>query len=84
MIKCLHLCFHAVISFSIFSERRSLKIENDNNHTQMNNSMKTLTAKVLYKETRVPRVQVYIETNSGWLELPFTGTKFHGPSLFKP
>ena len=29
-------------------------------------------------------VQVYIpiETNSGWLEQPLTGTNFHGPSMF--
>ena len=57
-----------LFSFSIFIDRRSLKIENEN-HT-----MKTLTA-----EVRVPRVQVYIDTNPGWLELPLTRTIFHGP-----
>ena len=34
--------------------------------------------------TRVPSVQVYIETNPRWLELPLTGTNFHGLSLFEP
>ena len=29
-------------------------------------------------------VQVYIETNAGWLELPLTRINFHGPSLFEP
>ena len=34
---------------------------------------------------RVPRVQVYIHvgTNPRWLELPLTGTNFHGPRLFE-
>ena len=32
----------------------------------------------------VPGLQVYIDTNHGWLELPLTGTNFHGPSLFEP
>ena len=34
-----------------------------------NNSTKTLTAEAPYR-TRVP----------GWLELPLTGTNFHGPT----
>ena len=38
----------------------------------------------LIYETRVPRVEVYIETNPGWLELSLTGTNFHGTSLFEP
>ena len=33
--------------------------------------------------TRVPGVQVYIETNPGWLELSLDQTNFHGPSLFE-
>ena len=28
--------------------------------------------------------QVNIEINPGWLELPLTGTNFHGPSMFEP
>ena len=54
-----------LFSFSIFSDRRSLKIEIENN-------TKTLTAEVSNR-TRI------IETYSGWLELSLTGTNFHGP-----
>ena len=32
----------------------------------------------------VTSVQFYIETNPGWLELPLTGTNFHGTSMFEP
>ena len=52
---------------------RSLKAEIENNNT-----------KTLIYGIRVPRAQVYIETNPGWLELPLTETNFHGPSLFEP
>ena len=38
MVKFLHLCFPAVIFFFNFSDRQSIKIENENNDT------KTLTA----------------------------------------
>ena len=61
-----------LFSFSVLSDRWSLKKANENNST-----------KTLARETRVPRVQVYIETNPGWQELPLTGTNFYGPSLFK-
>ena len=54
-----------LFSFSIFSDRQSLKIENENNNT------KTLTPEV--------SGQVYIETNPGWLELPLARTNFHSP-----
>ena len=63
--------FMLLFSFSIFSDRRSLKIENENN------SMKTLTAVLspTYR-TRVPRVQfINIETYPAWPELPLTGAK---------
>ena len=64
-----------LFSFSIFKDRRSLKIENENNNTK--------TLSVIYG-TKVPRVQVYIEIYSGWLELPLTSTNYHSPSLFEP
>ena len=63
-----------LFSFSIFSDQRSLKIENENNNK------KTLDCRSLLYGTRVPRVQAYIKTNLGWLELPLIGTNFHGPS----
>ena len=56
-----------LFSFSIFSDRRSLKRENENNSTKY--------------MTRVPTAQFFnIETymNTGWLEIPLTGTNFHG------
>ena len=33
--------------------------------------------------TRVPKVQVHMETDPGYLELPSTRTDFHGLSLFR-
>ena len=33
---------------------------------------------LIYGKT-VPRVQVYTETNPGWLQLPLIQTNFHGP-----
>ena len=42
VVKFLHLCVHAAIFISIFSDRRSLKIVNENN------CMKTLTAEISY------------------------------------
>ena len=69
MVKCLYLCFHAVIF--TFSDRRSLKIENENNRA------KTITTEAPY---RGPESQeINIETYHGWFELPLTGTNFHGP-----
>ena len=57
--------------FSVFSDRLS-----------ENNKTKTLTK---YGTTcRVPRGRVYIETNPGWLELPLTGTNFHGAKPIEP
>ena len=55
-----------LFSFSVFSDRRSLKFENENNST------KTLNA-----EAKVPRDQ-FINIETGWLELPLTGTNFQG------
>ena len=72
---CIYL-FMLLFSFSIFSDRWSLKIEN------LNNSMNTLTPESPINRTRVPRVQfIDKETYSGWLELPLPlpGTNFHGP-----
>ena len=57
-------CF---FSFSIFSDQWSLEIENENN-----------TKSLIYR-TRFPEVQVFLETNPGWLELPLIQTNFHGP-----
>ena len=71
-----NFCYYVsslLFSFSIFSDRWSLKIENENNST------KTLTAEVSYIG-----LGVYIETNPGWLELPFARTNLHGSSLFEP
>ena len=57
-----------LFSFSIFSDRRLLKIENENNSTKS----------AMYR-TRVPRVQyIDIENYPGWLDLPLIGTNFHG------
>ena len=66
VVKFLHLCSHAVNFFFYFSDRRSQKIENENNSTE------TLTA-----ERGDARVQVYIESNPGWPKLPLTGTRAH-------
>ena len=41
VVKFLHLCFMLLFSFSVFSDRRSLKIENENN-------MKTLSTEAPY------------------------------------
>ena len=50
--------FNAVIFIFYFSERRSLKKENENNST------KTLTTEASpINRTRIPRIQVYIENN---------------------
>ena len=68
---CIHV-FMLLFSFSIFTEQRSLKIENENT------SMKILTAEVSYMG-----LGIYTETNPEWLELPLTGTNIHGPSLFE-
>ena len=54
---CIYV-FVLLFSFSIFSDRRSLKIENENNNTK----------------TKVHTAQVYKETNPGSLELPLTKT----------
>ena len=64
---------------SLFKDRLSLKIENENNNT------KTLTAEVHnYMGLGSLEFQVYKETNPGWLELLLTQTNIHGLSLFKP
>ena len=42
-----------------------------------------LTAGLIYA-TRVPRFQVYTETNPGWKYLLLPGTNFHALSLFQP
>ena len=54
--------------FSIFSDRRSLKIENENNNT------KTLTTEELGSIEFS-----FIKAYPGWLELPLTVHNFHGP-----
>ena len=68
-----------LFSFSIFSDRWSLKIENENNITK-----KSDRRSPIYK-TGVPRVQ-FINTGTypAWLELPLTETIFIIPSLFEP
>ena len=73
MVKFVHLCLHAVIFIFCFSDRRSLKIEDENNSTETDHRSP------IYR-SRVPRVQ-FINTKPypGWLELPLTGTNFHGP-----
>ena len=68
-----------LFSSPIFSDRWSLKIENETN------SMKMVTAEASYMGLgSLEFVQVYIETNPGWLELSLTGTNLYGPSLFQP
>ena len=64
---CIYV-FMLLFSFSIFSDPWSLKIENENNNT------KTLDCRGLIQGTGV---QVYIETNPGWLELPLAKNNFH-------
>ena len=66
-----------LFSFSIFSDRRSLKIENENN------KKKTQAAEVSYMGLG-SLVFRFIHSNPGWLELPLTRTNFHGPNLFEP
>ena len=68
--------FLLLFSFSIFSDWQSLKIENENNNT------KTDCQSLIYG-ARVFLVQVDLEANPGWLEIPLTWTNFHGVSLFK-
>ena len=71
---CIYV-FLLLFSFSIFSDRRSLKIENENNNT------KTLATKV---PSIVPRIHfINIETYPVWLVQLLTGTTFHGPKLLK-
>ena len=70
--------FKLLFSFSFFSGRRSLKLENENNST------KTLRPQKSRIWNWVPRVRVYIQTYPRRLELPLNGTYFHGPSLFEP
>ena len=66
VVKFLHLCFGTAIFIFFFSDRWSLKIENENN------KKKTLTADPIYR-TRVPRVQfIHVELYPGYLELPLT------------
>ena len=64
-----------LFSFSIFSDPRSLKIENENN------DMKTLTAEAPYIGLESLEFGLYILklTLPGELELLLTGTNFHGP-----
>ena len=72
---CIYV-FVLLFSFSIFSDRRSLKIENEKENSDRKSQ--------IYR-TRVPRVQfINIETYPGWLELPLIRTYFHGPRLFEP
>ena len=74
MILCMRLLwsnfcifvFMLLFSFSIFSDWQSFKIENENNSTKT----------PIYR-TRVKFIN--IETYTGWLELPLTGTSFQGP-----
>ena len=70
-----------LFSFSIFSDRRSLKIEKNENKIT-----KTLTAEASYTcRTIVSRVQfINIQTYPGWLELPLTGPNLAGPNLHGP
>ena len=65
---CLYI-FMLLFSFSIFSDRQSLKIENEINN------IKTLTAEAPYIGLHF----INKETYPGWLELPLTGSNFHGP-----
>ena len=74
---CIYV-FLLLFLFSIFSDWQSLKIEYENKKHENSNCSS------LIHGTRVPRVQVHVETNPGWLELPLTGTDFHGPTLFEP
>ena len=67
MLACCYFHF-------LFSDRRSLKIEYENNN------MQTLTTEVSSMELEF---KVHIETSPGWLELPLVQTNFHGSSLFK-
>ena len=64
-----------LFSFSIFSDWRSLKIENEKKTKKHENSDRRSSE----YGTRLPGAQVYIETNPGWLELPLTRTISHGP-----
>ena len=72
MVNFLHYVFMLFFSFSIFSNRRLLKIENENNNT------KTLTTDVSYMGVGSLEFRFIYGTNPGWLELPLTGTNFHG------
>ena len=70
---CIYV-FMLLFSLSIFSDWWSLKIENEKKKQHKNSDRRNL----IYG-TRVPRVQVYKETNLSWLELPLTQTNVHGP-----
>ena len=75
---CIYV-FILLFSFYIYGDRRSVKIENEVNNT------KSLITEALYigldaLEIRIINTELY----PGWLELPLTGTNFHGLSLFEP
>ena len=60
---CIYV-FMLLFSFSIFNDLRNTKNSD---------------CRYLIYGTRVPRAQLYIETNTGWLELSLNGNNFHGP-----
>ena len=60
----------SLFSFFIFSDRWSLKVENENKNS------KTLTAKVSYMRLEF---RLYIETYPGWLELLLARTMARSP-----
>ena len=67
VVKCIYV-FMLLFSFSVFSDLRSLKIENENN------SMKTLTAEAPYIGLESPETEISFDKyrNSPWL----AGTTF--------
>ena len=73
-----NVCIYVFIlffSFSIFSDRRSLKIENENNKHKNSDNRSPIS------RTKVHRVQLMnIETYPAWLELPLTWTSIHSPT----
>ena len=71
-----------VVSFAFFSDCRSLK--NEKGEKKKKNKHQKSDHRSLIYGAGVPRVEVYIETNPGWLELSLTGTNFNGPSLLEP
>ena len=67
-----------LFSFSIFGDRWSLKVENENNNMNYLTAEAPYIGLLVYKYRNLPWL-AGIEIYPGWLELSLTRTNFHGP-----